>query len=636
MPGFSAAISRNGAPVARDLLRRMDEASVHRGPQTVVHVDGAVAMAYRGADDATAQRHLRAEGRSGLTIVLVGQLYNRGELADALELRDADAVDDAALILLAYRRWDTSCTEHLDGDFSFVLHDAQRQRALCARDALGMYPLYYALHGHRLLAGAEPRQLLAAGVSAEPCDETIAAYLAGAPHLLGGARSFYRDVYRVAPGHWMAVGPDDVRQNQFWRLDPDRRIDERDDEAITEHVRALMADATRRRVPETGPYGCALTGGYDSSSVVGLFRRTLDERGIDDPIETFSFEFRDDEADEPELIEAVSRQVRSNHHHIYLDRDNALEVLPRMVAACEEPTLDMGLLCLWRKKEEAARLGVPIVLSGLGGDELFLGRHQYLADLLRTFRLRRLWREIRGVYPIDHRVGMPISLRQLLQHYVVGPLVSRRTKRTVRELGRRQWQVRPWINPELARRTDLLERVRHEPPRLYRDCYRQDCWEVFKSSIVDLTLPLHESLGSAFGVETRFPLLDRRLVEYLFAAPREMKIHEGATRIVQRRAMAGVLPEVVLEQHVKKNLNPVLRRQQRGHLVAAVDALLGQPRLRCDAYIDPAYLRRAHRDFVNGRRGKDAGSVLWCALNLEHWLRSVESRGQIECERDEG
>jgi asparagine synthase (glutamine-hydrolysing) len=357
--------------------------------------------------------------------------------------------------------------------------------------------------------------------------------------------------------------------------------------------------------------------------VAALFR--LATRGPDgegEPLETFSFELRDPASDEPELIDAVSRDLRTNHHHIYLDQDNVFAVLPHMLAACDEPTADMGLLYLWRKKERAAQRGVRVMLSGLGGDELFAGQFHYLADLLRQRQLRTLWAEVRGIYPVDRMHNRRTSLEKLLRYYVVGPLIPRTFKRLANTVV--TGLVPPWIDRSLATRTRLADRIAAGPERLYPDAYRQDCFEVFKSSLVDVTLPLHEALGAAFGVETRFPLLDRSLVEYMFAAPREQKIRRGQVRLLQRRAMKGILPEVVLTRHVKKNLNPVLRRQQHGNFVAEANKLFSGGSLRCEAYLDRAHLRRSYGEFLLNRGGDDAARPIWFALNLERWLEGLD------------
>jgi asparagine synthase (glutamine-hydrolysing) len=620
--GLSVIINWNGAPADCGLFDRCNQAAAHRGVPAATHVAGAVAMSSLAPAGGASRPALALDPEAGLALVLVGRIYDRQQLAT--DLGENGVHDDAALILAAWKRWGSDCLTRLDGDFAFVLHDARRNTVIGARDAFGMHPLCYFFDARRVIAASEPRQVLAAGVPARPCEESIAAYVASARHLYGGPRSFYEDVYRVEPGHFVEIQAAGARSTRYWQLDPDRQLAERNDEDMAARVRELMIDSVRRRMPDAGPYACAVSGGFDSSTVAALLGRAVGSGNGGPALETFSFELRDLESDEPELIEAVVRDLGTNHHHIYLDEDNVFSVLPQMLAACDEPTFDMGLLYLWRKKEFAARQGVRVMLSGLGGDELFVGQFHFLSDLLRSLRLPTLWKELRGVYPVDRYKGQRTSLAKLLRAYVVGPLIPRPTKRLARRLLLGQGTVPPWIAPSLAQRVALADRIEEGPERLYDDAYRQDCHEVFKSSLLAVTLPLHESLGAAFGIETRFPLLDRRLVEYLFAAPREQKIRFGEVRGIQRRAMRGLLPDAVLTRHVKKSLNPVLRRQQQQNFVVELEKLFSRSELRCEQYLDADYLRASYQAFHAGGGTNDAALALWHAMNLEQWLRGLE------------
>lgn len=621
MSGLTAIVHLDGTPIDPRLVAACNAAAAHRGSSVVSHIAGPAALAYLSPVAPPTPKVLGRTLDGNLNIVLAGCLYDRDEVAAALG--DETDSPDPALILLAYRRWGTACVERLDGDFAFVLHDADRNVVVCARDALGSHPLCYAFDGRRLVAASEPRQVLAAGIAMQPSEEAIATYIAATRHLYGGPHTFYKDVFRVEPGHVLEVDRRGARSRRYWQLDSNRQIEERTDAEMADRVRQLMIDAVQRRVPDSGPYSCALSGGFDSSSVAALLRLVLRSRTTENTtLETFSFELRDPAADEPELIDAVSRELGTNHHHIYLDQDNVFTLLPQMLTACDEPIFDMGLLYLWRKKEYAARQGARVILSGLGGDELFVGQFHYLADLLRQLRLRTLWAEVQGIYPVDRSKDMRTSLLRILQYYVLGPMIPRPVKRLARSVATGHGSVPPWVDRSLAQRVALADRIEQGPQRLYADAYRQDCFEVFTSSLINVTLPLHESLGAAFGVETRFPLLDRRLVEYMFAAPREQKIRYGEVRLLQRRAMRGILPEVVLERHVKKNLNVVLRRQQHGHFVEELKKLFSGGPLRAEEYFDRAYLHESYRRYLASGE-KNAAVPLWFAMNVERWLAGL-------------
>ena len=621
MGGLSAIFRIDGGQADASVLRRMGRAVAHRGAQAREWVEGPVGFEHRRGPASLPDPQPMTWG--ALTLVLAGRLYNEPELRAALAACGAAPKDEtqSAAVLAAYREWGLDCVGRLDGDFAFVLHDAERRRLLCARDILGVKPLFYAFDGRRFLAASEPKQLLAAGVSTDPCDERIAAYLCFDRSLNGGPRTFFRDVQRLPPGHRLVVDRGGLRTEEYWRLDPERETFERTEEAMAARLRELMESAVRRRLPAGPPWACALSGGFDSTSVAALLRRVLDARGIDDPLETFAFEFRDAAADEPEVIRMVAREIRARHHTIYLDQENVFDALPDLLRAGDEPTCDMGLLYIWRKKQSIVAAGAHVSLSGLGGDELFCGRFHHLADLFVSGRWGDLRREIRGVYPVDRSTGKATSRLDLLKRYVAAPLLPRSVKRFVRARLLGESLVGPWIHPDLARHVRLEERLDQGPPRIYKDAYRQDCWEVFRYVLVELTLPIHEALGGALALDTRFPLLDRGVVEYMFAAPREGKIREGQSRILHRKAMEGILPEVVTREHMKKNFNPVLAKQQRANFERETRDLLEQKTLRSEAFVDWTYVRRIHGDFLKGRA--DAWYPLWFTLNLERWLEQI-------------
>jgi asparagine synthase (glutamine-hydrolysing) len=330
MGGLSAAFRVDGASVETAILRRLTEAISHRGEQVTCWVDGPVGLAHCRNASSLVDRQPAVDPTGCLRIVMNGRLYNHDELNRRLATGGVPVSSGNQLesIMNAYRLWGVDLARRLDGDFAFVLHDAGRQRILCVRDALGVKPLYYAFVGPCFLAASEQKQLLAAGVSAHPSEERIAAYLSAKPFLAGGPGTFFRDIRRLEPGQWLLLDPDGLRQRTYWQLDPHQRIAETSEEGMAQEVRRLLTDSVRRRVPAMPPYACALSGGFDSSSVAALYRRVLDSQGRRDPLETFSFEFRDLDADEPEVIRAVSAEIGARHHPVYLDHANVFNVLP--------------------------------------------------------------------------------------------------------------------------------------------------------------------------------------------------------------------------------------------------------------------------------------------------------------------
>ncbi len=625
MSGLAVIFRPDGGPVDPARIATMQAASAHRGRASKPWTGGGVGLGHqRGA--ASMPDDQPAHARDGdLHLVMHGRLYNHAEVVQAL--RDDGAALDAsaaasttATILAAYGRWGRDMAARLDGDFALALYDGRRGGLLCVRDALGVKPLYHARLGDAFLAATEQKQLLAAGVPSTPDEGSIAGYLAIQAGLADGPRTFYRDIRALEPGRWLWVDGQGQQEGVHWEVDVDARPQGATYADRVEVVRELMLDAVRRRLPAEPPFACALSGGLDSSSVTGLCRRVLEERGRDDPLLTFAFEFNDPEADEPELIRAVAERAGARHVSAYVDTENVFDCLPRLIRAADEPTRDMGLMLLWRKKELAARAGVSVLLSGLGGDELFQGRHQYFADLLKGGRWLALWREIDAIYPVDTSTGRRTSRRRLFTAHALAPLLSRPLKHWLRRRLTSAGTVGAWVHPEFARREGLAERLAAEPPRRFRDHYRHYALEVLRCEVQAITFPIHDALNAAFGLDTRFPILDRRLVQQQFASPRKDKLAMGRSRIIQREAMQGFLPAAVLQDHVKKNFHPALERQQREHFRVEIEALLGADDLASATYVDWDFVRRSY-----GQQLERGGWYpLWNVLNLEHWLRALD------------
>jgi asparagine synthase (glutamine-hydrolysing) len=246
---------------------------------------------------------------------------------------------------------------------------------------------------------------------------------------------------------------------------------------------------------------------------------------------------------------------------------------------------------------------------------LFMGRINYLADLLIRARLWSLYQELRGVYPYDFSTGKRTSAKKIALAYMYAPLEPAWLT-TLRKRRVQRSYPQPWILPSLARRTGLLDRwPRGEGPS-FPTVYTQDCYDVFHYELLT-AVEYHDAVSAPFGIETRFPLLDLRLVEHLFALPRHWKLNRGRSRILQKRAMAGILPDKVLRDHLKKDFHPTLERFLVREYQKLVPAMLDSGRQRSAEFIDWSVIRQKYDACMNKQ---EKSTPLWFALNLERWL----------------
>ena len=264
--------------------------------------------------------------------------------------------------------------------------------------------------------------------------------------------------------------------------------------------------------------------------------------------------------------------------------------------------------------------GLDVLLSGLGGDELFMGDLTYFADLFRRGHWRELARELRAFYPWNQSTGKRTSLRDLVRSYTIAPLIPGWVSALRGSHLGRPFPPK-WMARDLIARTGVGRHIPRRPSPHFSDLYAQYAYDVFHHEIVSANIPYHDVTSATFAVDTRFPLMDVRLVEALFAVPRTWKIHAGAVRILQKRAMAFVLPKEVLTDHLKKDFHPTLNRFQRQVYRERLRGFFTGTGQRSGQYLDWDQIRASYRAFVDDGVGNPY--PLWLAMNLERWLGTV-------------
>ncbi len=342
-----------------------------------------------------------ASPRSGCTIVFNGELYN----ADGLrrELMEAGqrfaGLSDTEVALGAYDEWGPDACAHLRGMFALAVWDPRDESVLLARDPLGIKPLYYECRPARLAFASELRALIPMmegppRLSVEGLDGYLAEGAVPEPHTM------LQDVWMLPPGGMLRFASGEARQSSFWSLD-DQFAAERLDigfEEASEQVRAELERAVREQLISDVPIGVFLSGGIDSSALVGL------SATVDRPPTTTSVVFAEPEYSEARYIDAVSRRWSTEHREVELSASDFLARLPSALAAMDQPTVD-GLNS-FVVSGLARSTGLTVALSGLGGDELFGGY-----ELFRTVPgLERLRRHLPR---IPHRVGGRIARARL-------------------------------------------------------------------------------------------------------------------------------------------------------------------------------------------------------------------------------
>ncbi len=633
MSGILALWNLNGEPIDPQLPRRLTDVAAHRGPDgTGLWIQGAVALGHQmlhTTRESLQEKQPACDETGTLCLTLDGRVDNRTELRSALEatglLFRTDT--DAELILRAYACWGEDCPKHIIGDFAFVIWDGRNRRLFCARDHIGAKPFYYYADAHRFLCGSELRQLLEhPAVPRKPNEGMIGEYLACS--ITSQEETLYRGIFRLPPGHTLTVSPDGFQKKQYWTLDPAREVRYGTDEAYAEHFSHLFREAVRCRLRSHGPVGAELSGGLDSSSVVGMAQSLFREAAAADyGFETFSLVFPGVDCDESRYIDDVRRLWGGTSSSVPQDNPHArsIQQVQQHMDFPDYPNYSMfdPLLAATRAK------GMRVSLTGLGGDDWLGGGFPPYADLLREGQWFPLLREIRqdvgdlGFHSICKQMLAPMLPRPI--HHAYAWMFNRNG-------------IPPWIDAGFARRVHLAERLRAKPgEQPFKSYVQQDRFLLYKSGEQVHSNEMAERASSRFGIENRHPFNDRRLMEFAIALPHEQRKRGAHMKFVLRLAMRNLLPETVRQR---------LTKAEFSHTFAQAFDVLGGERLfqnlAIDRWVNSAHVRELHRQMARLYSQNDPGYKaltwpLWMIVGIESWFTMVfnpsTSTTELSCHR---
>jgi asparagine synthase (glutamine-hydrolysing) len=626
MSGIAALCCRDGRPVDRALIQRMTDAQAHRGQDGAgCWTNGPVGLGHRSLHTTPESVHERqplADDAARLCVVLDGRIDNRADLRAALKDKGAPvrADTDAELVLRAYAVWGEDCPRYLIGDFAFALWDGRRRSLFCARDFLGIKPFYYHADGRTFRCASElPALFEDRDVGQEPNEGLIGEYLASA--VTHQTETLYRGVFRLAPGHALVAGTDGIRITRYWNGSPGTEIRYGTDAEYAEHFLEIFREAVRCRLRSLGPVGAELSGGLDSSSVVGAVQSLYHTgHAVDAGFETFSLVFPGLACDESVYIRDVaafwglkSNLLESRETDSRAPIREALST--RGVPGYPNSTMSYSVYAAARAK------GFQVLLSGSGGDDWLTGSLQHSADLLRGFRLGALIRRSRLESQMPSVILPPLPLLRT----ALWPLLPLSARRVVRRLLGRTGIPR-WMNPAFARKIRLADRLRAQqgpqgfPTYAQDDIYRAGTsgWQSQCTELADLAL-------SRVGLEIRHPFLDSRVVGFGLAVPEGQRWRGEETKFVLRQAMRGLMPETVRRRPTKADFSHVFPQ--------ALEALGGRRRFETLAvtrlgWVDADEVCRMYGRMDALRAKGDAGYAslvwpLWMILAIDIWFSAV-------------
>jgi asparagine synthase (glutamine-hydrolysing) len=625
MSGIVAVHYTDGS-AAEPTVREVTAALAHRGPDgSGVWCGDGVGLGHQHhCTLPESVGHSFPRSVAGVTVTADLRLDNRAALCSTLEV--ADDVPDADLVAHAYRRWGTAYPSRLVGAFAAVVWDPERRRLVCARDHMGVKPLYYARGAHGVAVASEPGALLrVAGVGRTPDDTRVGDYLAG--RFQDRTSTFYGDVSRLPPAHSMVVTEGEVTLERYWDLTDVDPLPTAHQTAYDDRFRDLFEQAVTDRLRSDGRVGSLLSGGLDSSSIVSVAAADWARRGHD-PLRTFSAVFDTVTAcDERPYIDAVVDSAPVKPTYIDGDGFGPLVGLDRHLGARSQPYYPSLCMLVWGLFAAAERSGTAVVLQGYGGDQTMGSDVRgYLRGLLGRGQLRPFVTEFRGY--LDNYPWL--DTRSALWGDVLAPLAPQPLRRLRHRLRDQETYLEGLPTPvdsQFARESGLLERVAADRRRGKPVTQRAVRQRALTASEPAFNLELNDVIGAVHGVEPRFPYFDKRLVEFALALPPGTTVSDGLDRTIVRRALGDVLPDAVRTRTDKAEFSPNVVHGLNTYDAELVRETLGGGPLAADRYLDAGAVR-AMVEQPPERRTVAEARVLATATTLERWFRGFTSVGK--------
>lgn len=622
MCGIHGLIHLDGRPADPAQLTAMGDVTAHRGPDDEgQHIDGACGIAMRRLSIIDlAGGHQPLSNSDGTTwLVCNGEIYNYRELRAELQARGArfKTGSDSEVLLHGYDAEGDDFILRLNGMFDFALWDARRRRLLIGRDRIGVKPLYVAQSRDRLAFATEAKALLTLpGMAPRLNRSVLPDYLhlgyVAAPH------SLFEGIRKLPPATLLSVQDGQVREWRYWRMSG--QVDTAPTEAQwVERIRSGIDQAVHRQMVSDVPIGAFLSGGVDSSAVVAAMARHSDQ-----PIRTYAIGFEGGAAEqlynELPYARQVSQLFGTEHHEIVVKPD-VVGLLPRLLWHMDEPIADSAFITTYLVSEFARR-DVKVILSGVGGDELFGGYRRYLGGHYAD-RYQRLPGWVRQVasgaaawLPADRHSKL-LNVMRLAKGFIASAemLPDERYRSYLQVIGR-EAVASMLRDPADATGPDSLALAFAQAGQ--RDDLNRLLAVDAETQLPDDLLLLTDKMSMAVSLECRVPLLDQDLFEMAATIPAEHKVRGGRLKHLMKLALADVLPADILHRK-KRGFGTPMGAWLKRELAPVLGELLSPAAVRARGLLQPAVVSRLIADHEANRL--DGTDGLLALLNLEIWSR---------------
>ena len=594
----------------------------HRGPDDEgIYVKGNVGLAHKRLSilDLSPAGHQPMSNEDGsIWIVFNGEIYNFLDLRDDLQKRGHTfrSRTDTETIIHLYEEKGVECVHDLRGMFAFAIWDENKKRLFCARDRAGKKPFVYAHTEDGLIFASELKALLKDPALKRNLNHTaIHNYLTY--QYVPSPMSIFTSVKKLPPAHILIYERGDLKIKRYWNLSYQDKLQLSSVEEYGEQFRDLFEEAVKIRLRSDVPLGAFLSGGVDSSLVVAVMSRLMDQ-----PVKTFSIGFEEEAYDEVAFARLIAEKYKTDHHE-FIVKPDAVSILPQIVWHYNEPFADSSAIPTFYVSK-MTRDFVTVALNGDGGDESFAGYERYVADKLADYYRR---------VPPFMREGIIRRIVDKLPHSTNRRNFFRRLKRFVKGISeppeRRYVRWICFFDNEM--KGDLYTPSFKDLNREYDSVdltvkwYERADAEQFldRTLFVDVMSYLPEDLlvkvdiaSMAHSLEARSPFLDHKVMEFAASLPPNLKLRGMETKFLLKHTLSDIVPQEIL-QRKKMGFGVPLDVWFRNDLKEmAYDVLLDQKSIE-RGYFRKEYVSKMLDEHVS--KQYDHSYRIWALLFLELW-----------------
>ena len=612
MCGIAGILKYKGRPAGESVIRRITDAIAHRGPDSDgFYTEGSLAFGHRRLSiiDLSSAANQPFHDQSGRYVMVYnGEIYNYQEVRRMMPDYPFKTSGDTEVLLAAYIRWGADCLQYFRGMYAFAIWDRQEQVMFLARDKMGVKPLYYYKDEDQFVFASEIRAILMAdGVKKKLNPAAVSEFFS--TQSIGGPRSVIEGIRQLEAGHWMKISERQEEKHCYWDITAAvRPIDVSDPGKIKSHIRELLLQSVSRRLVSDVPVGAFLSGGIDSSAVVGLMAEASPARP-----NTFTVSFEEKAYDESSYAELIAKKFNTVHTRMLLKPTVFLDELENALAAMDTPSGDG--INTYVVSKAIRHNGVKVALSGVGGDELFAG-YPFFRQFQQLQNNKWLWSLPRAARKTTSRFLSPTGkggrIGQLLQ--LPSPSIANAYPIFRQILSSREIQrltslpATSGAASELAGRNGSLSAL----PVLSQVSVAE-----YLGYTRDTLLKDTDQMSMAWGLEVREPFFDQDLIEFVLAVPDSIKTPTYPKSLLVE-SLQPMLPDEIVHRRKQGFLFPWelwLKKELRSFADTHIRNMCQR-----DFVDGPALMKYWDRFLAGDKHSR--WSELWLFIVLDHWLEA--------------